>query len=181
MIEKMSKTVFHFFLTWNEEREERWLEAMAGQGWHLAAVKVGMFFRFEKGEPRAMVYRLDYIGGRKIDRGEYLGIFKAAGCELAAIWSDWQYFRTPKGAGPSPEIFTDRDSRISKYKRILALLLFFFVFGIWNVGNLFRSRARYGWIWDVTIIFQLLVLVLFGYGIVRLVLVIRKIKQGRPR
>jgi hypothetical protein len=181
MIEKMSKTVFHFFLTWNEEREERWLEAMAGQGWHLAAVKVGMFFRFEKGEPRAMVYRLDYIGGRKIDRGEYLGIFKAAGWEHAATWSDWQYFRTPKGAGPSPEIFTDRDSRISKYKRILALLLFFFVFGIWNVGNLFRSRARYGWIWDVTIIFQLLVLVLFGYGIVRLVLVIRKIKQGRPR
>jgi hypothetical protein len=178
---KTSKTVFHFFLTWNDKREEGWLEGMADQGWHLASVKAGMFFRFEKGEPRNMVYRLDYTGGRKIDRGEYLGIFKAAGWEHAAAWSGWQYFRTPKGTGPSPEIFTDRASRISKYKRILAFLLFFFFFGIWNAGNLLRIRTRFGWFWDVTLVLQFLAVVLLGYGVFRLARVIRKIKQGPPR
>jgi hypothetical protein len=181
MSEKTSKTVFHFFLTWNVGREERWLEEMAGSGWHLAEVKTGMFFHFEKGEPRNMVYRLDYTGGRKIDRDEYFGIFKAAGWEHAAAWANWEYFRIPKGPGPSPEIFTDRESRISKYKRILAFLFFFFAFGIWNAGNLLRSRARYGWIWDAAIIFQLVTVVLLGYGVFRLVLVIRKIKQGPSR
>jgi len=181
MSEQTSKTVFHFFLTWNDEREERWFEAMAGRGWHLAAVKAGMFFRFEKGEPRDMAYRLDYSSGRKADRGEYLGIFKAAGWEHVAAWSHWEYFRTPKETDPSPEIFTDRPSRISKYRRIMAFVLFFFFFGIWNTGNLLRSRVRFGWLWDAAIILQLLAVVILGYGVFRLALVIRKIKQGPPR
>jgi len=179
MSEKKEKTIFHFFWTWNDEKEERWLSRLAKEGWHLEGIRAVLFYTFMKGEPAEMAYRLDYTGSEKIDRKEYLGIFKDAGWELAAESSGWHYFRTRAEAGPAPEIFTDKSSRIARDRRILRFLSVFFFFGLWNIGNLLRSRSRYGWIWDLAVVLQLSLSILMGYGIVRLLININRIRKGR--
>ena len=136
-----------------------------------------MFFHFEKGEPSETAYRLDFVSPGKFDRAEYLTVFEAAGWEHAAEWSNWHYFRTRKHGASSPEIFTDRASRIAKYKRIAGFLLFFLFFGFWNLNNLLRSRPRYGWLWDGAAILQALLILILAYGTVRLSLIIRRIRR----
>jgi hypothetical protein len=179
MNEKTEKTTFHLFWSWNDEKEERWLSRLAKEGWHLAGIRAVLLYRFIKGEPAEMVYRLDYTGSEKIDRKEYLGIFKDAGWEQAAESTGWHYFRTRAEAGAAPEIFTDKSSRIARDRRILRLLSFFFIFGLWNFGNLLRSRARYGWLWDLAVALQLTAEILLGYGILRLLINIKRIRKGR--
>jgi hypothetical protein len=41
-----------------------------------------------------------------------------------AVWC-WQYFRILAQEGESPEIYTDPDSKVQKYRRLLAFLIVF--------------------------------------------------------
>ena len=81
MPDKNTRKVFKLFFAWNEGREEAWLRAQALQGWHLASV-APFFYRFRRGEPADITYRLDFQpGGGKFDKAEYLGLFRDAGWE----------------------------------------------------------------------------------------------------
>jgi hypothetical protein len=175
---KNNKTVFRAYWGWNDDKEERWLSRMARAGWHLTAPR-GVYYRFEKGDPADMIYRLDYQRPGKSGRQEYLNLFKDAGWEHAGEFGNWHYFRTAVGDGPVPEIHTDLESRIAKYRRLLGFSAIIMV-AVW--APLMSSRGNRpspSAFWDVFRGVQFACALLMLYMIVRLGLKIRQLRKGR--
>jgi len=110
------------FTIWQDEREAAWLTRMAADGWHLRSLTIGCY-TFEKGEPAAVAYRMDYRRLTGAERDEYLGLFRDAGWERVATLVNWHYFRKPAPEGPLPDIFSDTASRVDKYRRVLGILV----------------------------------------------------------
>jgi hypothetical protein len=54
---------------------------------------------------------------------EYKQFFEDADWEHVGTMSGWQYWRKPAGAGGADEIYTDAESKIEKYRRLLGFLL----------------------------------------------------------
>ena len=113
-----------WFWAWQDEKEEAWLREMSQKGLHLASLGFAGFYYFTAGEPANYVYRLDFVTASK-DYQNYLQLFKDAGWEHRGHMGGWQYFRTLAGGGELPEIYSDPDSKIQKYYRVLAYLTIF--------------------------------------------------------
>ncbi|GAB4481619.1 MAG: DUF2812 domain-containing protein [Anaerolineae bacterium] len=116
-------TKFKVFWAWQDEQEEVWLREMANQGWHLSSVRLPGIYRFRRGEPRDVAYRLDFTTERKEKYQEYLQLFRDAGWEHVGKMGSWQYFRKAAAAGEEPQIYTDPESKIQKYRRLLGALI----------------------------------------------------------
>lgn len=122
---------YKLFLAWQDEKEEAWLESMSRQGWHLRGVGLPFVYTFEKGAPLPYTYRLDFMTADKKSLPDYLQLFQDAGWEYLGELSSWRYWRKLAEAGETPEIFSDTDSKVKKYQRLLfwmAFLLFLLVF-----------------------------------------------------
>jgi len=118
-------TKFKWFWAWDDEKEESWLSNMAREGWHLKDLGLPGNYTFESGEPREDYYRMDFITNRR-DFQNYIQLFKDAGWEHLGELGGWQYFRTNAEETVIPEIYTDKDSKIQKYQRLIAYLIIFF-------------------------------------------------------
>ena len=117
------KTTLHklkWFWPWQDDAEEVWLRSMSQQGWRL--VKIGLigYYTFQAGQPADYVYRLDYQTQAKKEAPDYLLLFQDAGWEHVGEMSAWQYWRKDVQDGKVPEIFTDNESKVRKYQRLLA-------------------------------------------------------------
>jgi len=169
-----------WFWPWQDEQEEAWLSSMSQKGWHLSSIGLPCIYGFRAGEPRDYVYRLDYQTFPKKDKQEYQQLFRDAGWEYVGEMSAWQYFRKEVKKEEPPEIFTDAESKIAKYRRILAFFWFFWIVLI----VIFPARGiltdhPYPW-WtaiQATQVFTLLIWLLFTYAIIRLTLRIRQLKR----
>jgi hypothetical protein len=115
-----------WFWAWQDEREEAWLGEMSEQGWHLFGIDFPGVYDFRKGQPKHYVYRLDFQTSRLKDREVYLQLFRDAGWEHLGSMSTWEYFRKEAEPGQAAEIFTDPESKIEKYQRVLRALVIFF-------------------------------------------------------
>lgn len=113
---------FHWFWPWNDEKEEAWLGQMSGQGWHFKTVETPGFYVFERGNPIDFVYRLDFFVGRD-DLANYQQLFEDAGWNYLGKMGGWQYFRQEAAQAKLQEIYTDNDSKIKKYQRIMVFLI----------------------------------------------------------
>jgi len=178
-----TRTVFHLFWAWQDEKEERWLREMARKGWHLRRAGV-IRYTFERGDPAEVVYRVDYQNLRSRDRAEYLGIFRAAGWEHVGEVSSWHFFRTEADAGADPQIFSDAESRVAMHKRVLAVLIVFLP--ILNIGvmNLMRGPhpGRPDWLENVFVVgtvLYVLIMLLWAYAIVRIAVRIRQLQRAQ--
>lgn len=119
----MEKTVlrkYKWFWPWQDEMEEAWLRDMSRQGWHLSGVGFPIVYIFESGVPKDFIYRLDYRSLSKMDKENYLHLFKDANWEFIEERMGWYYFRQPAQSDQELEIYTDVESKISKYQRSLA-------------------------------------------------------------
>jgi len=116
---------FNWFWAWNDDREEAWLEEMSRQGLHLSSLGLPGFYYFESGEPGDYAYRLDFNTTHK-DRANYLALFQDAGWEHLGNLGGWEYFRKQRKPGEVMEIFTDNESKIKKYTRLMVYLVIFF-------------------------------------------------------
>ncbi len=134
---------FKFFWPWQDQEQEKWLEEQSQSGLHLKKPNnlIGIY-TFETGAPKSFTYRLDFQADLKDNNDSYIQLFEDAGWEYLGE-SSWQYFRKPNRAGDSNEIFTDNQSKIKKYERlvwyqgiILAILTAFFIDGGDLEGNL---------------------------------------------
>ena len=116
MSKKIQKT--KWFWPWQDQEEEKWLETQSQKGLHL--VKPSLFGRytFEQGEHIHYIYRLDFHSDVQKDRDAYIQIFEDTGWEYLGEKS-WQYFRKAFHEGEPTEIFTDTQSKIKKYERLL--------------------------------------------------------------
>lgn len=115
-----TKTVYRLHLDY--EKEERWLNEMASRGWHLVRYRLGGY-HFEQGEPGAWIYRIELLPGEPHSAAseEYLSLLLDAGAEAVSTHARWVYLRRPAALGPF-ELFSDLESRIGHYRRVLKLL-----------------------------------------------------------
>ena len=124
MIEGKTIRKYRWFWAWQDDKEEAWLRQMSQEGLHLASLGFPGVYYFTPGKPANYVYRLDFITDSK-DRSNYLQLFKDAGWEHLGYMGGWQYFRTLAETGELPEIYSDLDSKVQKYRRLLAYLTIF--------------------------------------------------------
>lgn len=115
---------FRWFWIWQDEQEEAWLSEMATRGYHLEKPQLFGVYHFHVGDPDNVIYRLDFNVIGKKDRESYLQLFQDAGWEHVRGLSFWAYFRKQCKPGETAEIFSDTDSKIQKYRRIITFLTF---------------------------------------------------------
>lgn len=111
---------FKWFWAWQDHKEEAWLRQMAQQGYHLATVVFPTVYEFTHGEPGDVIYRLDYPDVKKKDIPAYLQLFQDSGWEHVDEGMGWYYFRKIANYDSTDEIFTDAESKVQKYERLLA-------------------------------------------------------------
>ena len=164
-MEKVRVRKFKWFWAWQDETEEAWLREMSNEGLHLSRISFPTLYDFESGEAMDYVYRLDYRSHWKMDQEEYLQLFQDAGWERVDEMSGWHYFRKLARPGEELEIYTDAESKIGKYQRLLAflgiLMLPLFI-GLINMRDL-----PYGGM-SVVQVFIFLMFLLYVYAMVKL-------------
>ncbi len=116
------KSVTKAFFAWEDEKEEKWLEQMAAEGWKLISV-APYVYHFERSAPEKVVFRLDYKLTNDKDYQEYLGLFKDSGWELFATFSNWHYFKINPENHETPEIYNSGKAKAQKYRRLLTGLI----------------------------------------------------------
>ena len=113
-----------WFWAWQDEAEEGWLRKMSQEGWHLSKIEPLGTYTFKEGEPDDYIYRMDYQNKMKNELVDYYQIFSDAGWEHIGEVAGWHYFRKIYQADDTTEIFTDAESKIAKYQRLLLYLIF---------------------------------------------------------
>ena len=168
-----------WFWAWQDEQEEAWLRNMSQKGWHLSSVGLPCIYRFQAGESRDYVYRLDYQTYKKEDQQDYLQLFSDAGWEHLGQMSGWHYFRKEAKKGEALEIYTDVESKVAKYKRVLTVLGFFYIILIAVSARGISIDNPYPW-WGAIQAIQviaLLILLFFTYAIIKLAIRIRQLRK----
>jgi len=179
---------YRWFWPWQDEQEEAWLESMAEAGWRLSSVGLFGVYDFYANEPERVIYRLDYMpSNNKKEFGEYQQMFMDAGWIYVGEMTNWRYWCKvvePGESGGSDEIFTDRESKVRKYRRVLLYLGVVFVVLLMLGNSLFfnpaGAGARYAEFGVFIRIIQLIYLVLYAlyiYIFVRLGLRILALKR----
>ena len=114
-----------FRLFTNYAAEEKWLSEMARKGYQLTGVDFGYVFR--RGEPQEAIIRIDHrIFNHKDDFANYCTLFEDSGWQHIAGTTNTgtQYFRK-LSPDSSEDIFSDRDSKAERYKRLARMWLSF--------------------------------------------------------
>ncbi|WP_409369104.1 DUF2812 domain-containing protein [Lysinibacillus sp. 38-6] len=126
----MKKIKFRFFLDYKQE--ERWVNEMAAQGWHLTK-NIISFFVFEQGEPGKYKYRNELVVGQKKDYYEFL---ESLNIECVSKFGVWAYYRKEAADGEF-ELFSDATSKLNYLKTIsrlfIPLAIFSILIGLFNI------------------------------------------------
>ncbi|MFC2019282.1 DUF2812 domain-containing protein [Chloroflexota bacterium] len=166
-----------WFWPWQDAQEEAWLRQMSQKGWHLFSLGLPCIYKFRAGESRNYIYRVDYQKLPKKDKQEYQQLFRDAGWEYIGEVSSWQqYFRKEAKEGEAPEIFTDVESKVAMYKKVLAFQAFLVVIEIAAFSHILWGDNPYSW-WFIIRIIYILVMVGLIYSIIKLMLRIRQLKR----
>jgi hypothetical protein len=175
-MKKTKMTKFKWFWAWDDEKEEKWLEELSQNGWHLVGPGFPCFYHFIKGEPRPYAYRLDFRTGSLKSLQEYLQICRDAGWEMLGRMGTWYYFRKECRGTEKPEFYSDKGSKVQKYRR-LALFLTILMPIMLNATFGLSRGPNSGFFAGVRI-FYIFVLLIFSYAIIRLLLRIRQLKKS---
>jgi hypothetical protein len=111
---------FKWFWAWQDREEEAWLRRMAQQGYLLVRLVFPAVYEFSSREPADVIYRLDYPDVKKEDIEVYLQLFQDAGWEHVDEGMGWYYFRKTADSNSANEIFTDPESKVLRFNRLLA-------------------------------------------------------------
>lgn len=175
---EITTTRLRFFTVWQADKEIRWLEQMAREGWHL--VRGGILFKFRRGAPAIVRYQLDYRTETGAKLQEYLDLCRDAGWEYVYKFANWHYFRTADSS--APDLHTDPASLADRYKRVLALLTCLLVINMpFLTRPLHVEPAEWNTVWSVFNGIRLLLIVVLGYGILRIGIMIRELKAKSSR
>lgn len=136
-----------FKIFFDYEKEERWINAMCAQGWHLK--KISLFvFTFERNEPGLYVYRniLMYHLGDK-DYSEFL---TKLGIEFVCVYGNIVYLRKRADAGMF-EFDSGNQMRLQNINQVYwPLVIFFFMnllVGFTNASFIKGARDEFlGWV-----------------------------------
>lgn len=137
-----------FRLMLDKDKETAWLNEMAAEGYALKSFFAGLY-DFEETEKGKYVYQIDMTTtfGKVTD--DYRTFMEETGVEVVQSWGYWVILRKLAAEGAF-QLYTDVDSQIEHYTRILTM---FKVVTIFEMLCLFvtvvgaaasRSLARYG-------------------------------------
>lgn len=166
-----------WFWAWQDEKEEAWLAEMAQQGLHLETLELPGQYTFRQGEPGNYVYRLDFQPLRSKDRDSYLQLFADAGWEHLGDMGGWVYFRHEVTDSEIPEIYSDLDSKIGKYHRLLAYLVIFLPIMLFVLPNV-SDTLKYGPFMVILIVLSAGLMVLYSLA---MILIFRRMAQLRAK
>lgn len=167
------KTIHRFFTISDFEKEEDFLRDQHRNGYALETFTGLSCYRFQKCEPKDVVYRLDYCGAEKGDKEEYIRMFQDYGWEYLFDRFGWSYFRKENTGDEDAEIFSDNSSRLALVEKVFKtrmlpiLILFFFCV----LPQLFNSIPYYhGFLalWVACFAIYLYIIIHCGLGFLRL-------------
>jgi hypothetical protein len=167
--------VVKWFWAWEDYKEEAWLGEMSHTGWHLKYTGFPTVYTFLRGDPLDYVYRLDFISSGKGSKNEYFQLFQDAGWEHISAMGGWQYFRKLPRPGEEPEIYTDNESKIEKYRRVLLFMVIMMVVLMPSFMTIFRGDMGQS-LRFIQVIYTVLA-VFYTFAIVKLVQRINQLKR----
>ena len=105
------------------EKEEEWLNKKVAEGLAMTHYTFGRY-TFEECTPGEYTYRIELLRHRVTDPDnvKYIRFMEDSGAEHVESYSKWVYFRK-KTTEDSFNIYTDFESRIAHYQRIIRLFL----------------------------------------------------------
>ena len=152
-----TKKLHKIFWVWEYEKEERWLNEMAQEGWALKKASFCTFV-FEKTEPGEYIIRVETLDNSS-DFENFMG---ELGAESVGRCFRWGYFRRKSELGEF-DMFSDIDSRIAHLdkigKTLFLLCMANIVIGLANCTG--ATSSRLGWL-------NLLCATLLAYGLGRI-------------
>ncbi len=115
----MDKIIWKLY--YNYEEEEKWLNEMAAKGLALVSYSWCRYV-FTECEPGEYIYRIELLPNelQHEESQTYIDFMQEAGAKLITSYGRWVYFRRKATEGAF-DIYSDADSRISHYKRIMSL------------------------------------------------------------
>ncbi|MBQ1477818.1 MAG: DUF2812 domain-containing protein [Erysipelotrichaceae bacterium] len=135
----MTEKVWKWFWVWDFEKEEKWLQKMADEGWALC--RAGFCnYTFEKCEPGEYNIRLEM----RSNDSSYQEFLEEIGAEDVGQVFKWSYYRRKSELGEF-DLFSDIDSRLEHLHRISWMLkMVGFANIMIGIGNSLGNR--FGWI-----------------------------------
>jgi hypothetical protein len=159
---------------WDYKRDEAWLTDLSTQGLHLN--RPGFIrYRFDYDPSVRFKYRMDYqdtMNAKQME--EYCDLYADAGWEYMGTCINWRYFRRPYLEGETTELYSDKESIRSFYRKVQKTLG---VVALANLVLLLVNSTHWigGWSGGVRIstfmgalnVIQLLCTLLLGIGVLR--------------
>lgn len=108
-----------FRMYFDKDKESAWLNEMAAQGLAMKRFFAG-FYWFEACNPGEYVYQVDFGKGFGSVSEGYREFMKDTGIEVVQCWGPWVILRKLAAEGEF-ELYTDVDSSIEQYKKILMM------------------------------------------------------------
>lgn len=113
-----------FKLLLDKDDEVKWLNEMANNGYAFKKFRLGFYF-FEECEPSQYIYDIDLLS--KVSQfGEFKTFMNEADVEVLSRWYKWVYVRKVNDS-KGFELYSDVESKIEHYSRILKLFRFAFI------------------------------------------------------
>jgi hypothetical protein len=174
-MEKRAIRKVRWFWAWQDELEEAWLCEMSRQGWHLQKIVFPTVYQFIEGEPKSYSYRLDYTS--KIwNRNDYTQQFQDAGWEHILEMAGWQYYRKVACEGEMPELYSNVESKIQKYRRLLGFVAF--ILGMLVIISVSILSDKHSTFFIGLKIIYLILIAIYLYSTSMLALKIRKLRES---
>jgi len=119
---------------------------------------------------------LDYQSLRTKDKDSYLQLFTDADCKNVGEMGGWMYFRYKVTNGETPEIYSDLESKIGKYQRVMLYLVIFLPILLLLMNNT-SSIDGYGLLSMILQGLAALLMLLYVFGMIQLLIRINKLKK----
>lgn len=115
MEKRECKRVWRYFTIADYEKEERWLNEMAREGWNLTAVGFCRYI-FRRGKPGEYIYKLDVVERTESDevKESYFNFLTDCGIRVVGEFKDWLFLQKPAAEGP----FDMKNDTYAKLRRV---------------------------------------------------------------
>lgn len=108
--------MIRFKLYFDKDKETKWLNDMADQGWAMNGFFAG-FYRFEPCEKGKYSYQIDFGNEFFSVSNDYREFMSDSDIEIIQSWGFWVFLRKLSSEGEF-QLYTDVDSQIEHYKKI---------------------------------------------------------------
>ena len=165
-----------WFWAQQDEKEEAWLSEMAKQGLHLDNVPFPGNYHFKNSKAANFVYQLDYQALKTKDKDSCLQLFSDAGWEQIGEMVGWMYFRYKVTQGEVPEVYSNLESKIGKYERVMLQLVIILPIMLLLMNNLSAVDSP-GPFFMILEGLSAVLMLLFTFGMIQLFIRINKLKK----